>query len=53
MKNINKKPKFKPKVVIYSILAFGFIALGILVHWIFIAGAVILMIINQKELFKN
>ena len=43
----------KPKVVIYSIIALGFLALTFLVDWIFIIGAVILMYLNQKELFKE
>ncbi len=43
----------KPKVVIYSLLAFGFIALTFLVDWMFIIGAVILMILNQRELMKK
>ncbi len=38
------------KVVIYSIIALVFLALSFLVDWIFIIGAVILMILNQKEL---
>jgi len=41
------------KVVIYSILALGFLALTFLVDWIFIIGAAILMYLNQKELFKK
>ncbi|MFH1787552.1 MAG: hypothetical protein ABH811_02065 [archaeon] len=41
-----------PKVVIFSIIALGFILLTFLVNWIFIIGAVILMILNQKELMK-
>ena len=38
------------KVVIYSILALGFLVLTFLVDWIFIIGAVVLMLLNQKEL---
>jgi hypothetical protein len=41
------------KVVINSLAALVFIALGFLVNWIFIAFAVIIMIINQKELKKK
>ena len=41
------------KVVIYSILALGFLALTFLVDWIFIIGAVILMFLNQKELMRK
>jgi len=42
-----------PKVVLYSILALGFLALTFLVDWLFIIGAVILMFMNQKELMKK
>lgn len=42
-----------PKVVIYSLIALGFLALAFLVDWLFIIGAVILMIINQRELMKK
>lgn len=38
------------KVVIFSILALGFLALTFLVDWIFIVGAVILMYLNQREI---
>ena len=41
------------KVVVYSIIALGFLALTFLVDWIFIIGAAILMYMNQKELIKN
>jgi|TARA_Y100000310_G_scaffold339052_1_gene430536 hypothetical protein len=42
-----------PKVVIYSIIALGFLVLTFLVDWIFIIGAVVLMVLNQKELIKK
>jgi len=42
--------KMNKKVVILSLIALGFIALTFLVDWIFIIGAVIIMIINQREL---
>ena len=41
------------KVMILSIIALGFLVLTFTVNWLFIMGAVILMIINQKELLKN
>ena len=40
------------KVVVYSLLALGFVALSFTVDWLFIAGAVILMFLSQKELMK-
>ena len=42
-----------PKVVLFSIIALAFVGLAILVDWLFIIIAVILMIINQKELMKR
>jgi hypothetical protein len=47
------KNKPNPKVIIFSILALGFLALTFFVDWIFIVGAVILMYLNQKELMKG
>jgi len=47
------KPFKKTKVVLYSLIALGFLALTFLVDWIFIIGAVILMYLNQKELMKK
>lgn len=41
------------KVVIFSIIALGFLALTFLVDWIFIIPAVILLYLNQKELMKK
>ncbi len=48
-----KNKKVNWKVVILSLIALGFIALTFLVDWIFIIGAVIIMIINQRELMKK
>ena len=42
-----------PKVVVYSIIALGFLYLTFTVDWIFIIGAAILMFLNQKELMKK
>ncbi|MEA3414174.1 MAG: hypothetical protein U9Q99_01465 [Nanoarchaeota archaeon] len=41
------------KVVIFSIIALGFLVLAVLIDWLFIIGAVILMFANQRLLFKN
>ncbi len=41
------------KVVIFSIIALGFLVLTFLVDWMFIIGAIVLMILNQKELMKK
>ena len=42
-----------PKVVIFSIIALGFLVLTFLVDWFFIIGAVVLMILNQRELMEK
>jgi len=42
----------KKKVVIYSIIALGFMYLTFTVDWLFIIPAVILVYLNQKELRK-
>lgn len=42
-----------PKVVLFSIIALGFIVLTFTVDWLFIIPAVILLIINQRELLKK
>ena len=47
----SKKPNIK--VIIYSIIALGFVVLTFLVDWLFIIGAVILIYLNQKELMKK
>jgi len=41
------------KVVILSIIAIICLVLTFTVDWLFIIPAVIIMFINQKELFKN
>ncbi len=45
---MTKKPNIK--VAVLSIIALGFIFLTFSVNWMFIIGAVIIMIINQREL---
>lgn len=47
------KRKINKKVVIYSLIALGFIALTFLVNPYFIIGAIVFMLINQKELMKK
>ena len=41
------------KVIIYSVIALGFLALTFLVDWMFIIGAIVLMTLNHRELFKK
>jgi len=43
----------KPRVIIYSIIALICLYLTFTVDWLFIIPAVILMFLNQKELFKK
>jgi len=50
MKQKGKKPN--KKVIIYSLLALGFMILTVLIDWLFIIGAVYLVWLNQKELMK-
>ena len=45
-----KNKRMNKKVVVLSLIALVFIALMFLVHWAFIIGAVIIMLINQREL---
>ncbi|HUW43401.1 MAG TPA: hypothetical protein VMV95_00350 [Bacillota bacterium] len=45
-----KNKKINWKVFILSLIALGFIALTFLIDWMFIIGAVIIMLINQREL---
>jgi len=40
------------KVVILSIIALGFLVLTFLVDWLFIIGAVIILLLNQRELMR-
>lgn len=47
------KQKPNIKVVVFSLIALGFLALAFLVDWIFIVGAVVLIYLNQKELMKK
>ncbi|MBM3228347.1 hypothetical protein FJZ20_00440 [Candidatus Pacearchaeota archaeon] len=45
--------KINKKVVFLSIIALICIVFAFIVHWTFIIGAIIIMFINQKELFKK
>jgi len=42
--------KINKKVVFLSIIALIFVALTFLISWVFIIGAIIITIINQREL---
>jgi len=50
---MSKKKEINKKVVFRSLLALVFLALTFFVHWIFIIGAVIIMLLNQKELLRK
>ena len=45
-----RKRKINFKIIIFSVLALGFLALTYLVDWLFIIGAVIMVFLNQREL---
>ncbi|MCX6751057.1 MAG: hypothetical protein NTZ83_06370 [Candidatus Pacearchaeota archaeon] len=49
-KQLKPKEKVNWRVVVYSLMALGFLALTYLVDWIFITGAVILIWLNQREI---
>jgi len=51
MKPSSKKANIK--VIIFSLIALGFLALAFYVDWLFIIGAVVLMILNQRELMRG
>jgi hypothetical protein len=44
------KKQINIKVIIFSLIALGFLALTFLVDWLFIIGAVVLMLLNQREI---
>ena len=48
-----KYKKINIKVIVYSIIALGFLVLTFLIDWMFIIGAIILVYLNQKELMKK
>lgn len=50
---MSKIKRMNKKVVFLSLIALGFIALTFLVDWMFIIGAVIIMLINQRELLRK
>ena len=53
MKIRSKSKKINVKVLVYSIIALGFLALTFLVNWMFIIGAVVMVYLNQRELMKE
>ena len=47
------KRKVNIKVIIFSLIALGFLALTFLVDWLFILGAVVFMLLGQRELKRG
>lgn len=45
--------KVNKKIVLYTFIGLIFMALTFLVDWIFIAGAALIVYLNQKELTKK
>lgn len=52
-KTIPLKRKPNKKVILFSTIALAFVLMSFFVHWAFIIGAIILISLNQKELFKK
>lgn len=50
---LKENAMFNKKVVLLSIIALGFLVLTFLIDWLFIIGAVIIILINQRELMKK
>ncbi len=48
-----KKKEVNWPVIIIGFIGLGFVALTFIIHWTFIILAVIIMILNQKLLFKG
>lgn len=49
---MSRKPNFK--IISFSILAIGFlVVLFVTNEWLFIIGAVVFMILNQREIMKK
>jgi len=48
-----KRKNINFKVIIYSIIGLGFLALTFLVDWLFIIGALLVVFLNQRELKKR
>lgn len=53
MKKTKVESKVNYRVIIYSLIAFGFLVLTFLVDWLFIIGAAVMMWLNNKELTKR
>jgi hypothetical protein len=49
----SKKSRINIRVVVYSILALGFVALTLLFNWMFVIGALVLSWLSQRELMKK
>jgi hypothetical protein len=49
----NESEQVNWKVVIYSIIALGFLALTFTIDWLFIIPAVVLLYLNQRELSRT
>jgi len=45
--------KVNIKVIIFSLIALGFLALTFFVDWLFIIGAVFFMMMNQREIMHK
>jgi hypothetical protein len=50
---IQSKKQVNWKIVIFSLIALSFVALGFLVNGYFILGAVVFMLLNQREMMNK
>jgi len=48
-----KRNKINWKIIIYSIIGLGFLALTYFVDWIFVVGAVVMIWMNQREMRRK
>ena len=50
---MKKSRKVNKKVILYSIIGLIFLGLSFFVNWMFIAGAALVVWLNQRELMKK
>lgn len=53
MKKIKKKNGVNWMIILYSLIGLVFVALGFFVNYLFFLGAVVCVILNQREINKG
>ena len=48
-----KKNKVNKKVILYSVIGIGFVILSFAIDWLFIVGAFVMLLLNQRELMHK